>query len=283
MSIKIVTDSTSYLPAHLREQYDIKVISLGVTFEDEDVIREEEMENSEFYVKMDNYANVPVSSPPSINDFIDLFEGIVKEGHSILGIFLSSDLSETYSRATIAKQVILEKYPSATIEIVDSRTTCMQSSFMCLAAAHAIEKQLPIDEVVKSAQIKLYKSRFLFSPEVLDYLKKGGRIGKAAALLGSIFQIRPILTVVDGKIDVLGKVRTKEKAVKTMIKTFLEDVEERNIGSVVIHHINNEEEALELAKLIEQKIGKEVEVHSIGPVIGLHVGPGTLGLVYSIE
>ncbi|QNO14232.1 DegV family protein [Alkalicella caledoniensis] len=282
MSVKIVTDSTSYLPAHLRDKYDIKVISLGVSF-GEEVFKEEEMENSEFYVKMDGGEEVPTSSPPSINEFLELFEDIIKDGHSVLGVFLSSDLSETYSRASIAKQILLEKYPKAVIEVMDSRTTCMQSSFMSLAAALALDEHLSMEELVKIAQTKLYKSRFLFSPEVLDYLKKGGRIGKAAALLGSIFQIRPILTVVDGKIDVLGKVRTKEKAVKKMLETFLEDVEGREIGNVVIHHINNEEEAIELAKIIEEKIEKQVDVHSIGPVIGLHVGPGTLGIVYSIE
>lgn len=282
MSIKIITDSTSYLPASLREQYDIKVISLGVSF-GEDRFKEEDMENTDFYIKMDNSTEVPISSPPSLDEFIKLFEDIVKDGHSILGIFLSSDLSETYSRAVLAGKIILEKYPKAIVEIIDSRTTCMQSSFMSLAAVHALEEQLPMEEVVKIAQTKLYKSRFIFSPEVLDYLKKGGRIGKAAALLGSFFQIRPILTVVDGKIDVLGKVRTKEKAVKKMVTTFLEDVKGREIGTVVIHHINNEEEATELAKSLQDQIGKKVEVHSIGPVIGLHVGPGTLGLVYSIE
>jgi len=249
LSIKIVTDSTSYLPGCLRSQYDIRVISLSVNLGSE-VHREEEIDTAVFYEKMSRSQELPTSLPLAINDIISVFEELIQEGHSVVGVFLSSEMSETCSRAMIAKKILLEKHPGSAIEVIDSRSNCMQSGFVALTAAKAAAEGLPMSEVVKRAQTVIYKSRFVFCPEVLDYLKKGGRIGKAAALLGSIFQIKPILTVSHGQTDVLDKVRTRERAVKRMLGILLEDVSGRQVEDVVVHHINNEIEGMELAKTI---------------------------------
>lgn len=279
MPIKIVTDSTSYMPYHLREEYDIAVVSLSVSFGSE-TYREEEIDNPTFYNKMANSKAIPTSSQPTPQELYNVFEKLVLAKHYVVGIFLSSDMSGTYSTALMVKGMILDKYPEAVIEIIDSRSNCMELGFSVLAAAKAAKSGLPMEDLLKSVHNVISKSRFLFVPETLEYLKKGGRIGGAAALLGTLLQIKPILTVIDGKTALLEKVRTKSRAVQNILDTFLKDIQRRGLGDVAIHHINNEAEGTKIALMIENKIGKPVPVYPIGPVIGLHVGPGTVGIVY---
>ncbi|WP_031514800.1 DegV family protein [Desulfofalx alkaliphila] len=279
MAIKVVTDSTSYIPVKLREQFDISMVSLSVHFENESFL-EDQIDNEVFYKKMAASANIPTSSQPSPQDLYDTFEKHILQKNAVVGVFLSSDMSGTYSTAQMAKKQLLEKYPEAEIELVDSRSNSMQLGFAALAAAKAAKKGLPMGQVLNSAKKVIENSRFLFVPETLTYLKKGGRIGGAAALLGSILQIRPILTVTDGKTALVDKVRTQSRAIQNILNIFYQDVKQKGLGEVVVHHINNEAEGNRIAREIEQHLGISVDVFSIGPVIGLHVGPGTVGIVY---
>ena len=279
MSIKIVTDSTSYLPEQFIKRYDISVVSLNVMFEKES-FREVDIEKDTFYEKMSMSKSIPKSSQPNINEIYDTFKRCIDNNDSVVGIFLSSDMSGTYSSANVVKKMILEKNPNARIELVDSRSNCMQMGYAVLEAARAADEGNSIEEVLKAAYRVIDKSRFLFVPDTLEYLKKGGRIGGAAALIGNILQIRPILTVKDGKTAVFAKVRTKKKAVEKIINTLLGDIKNNELGEVIVHHINSNVEGMNLAGKIENILGIHVRVTSIGPVIGLHVGPGTIGIVY---
>lgn len=123
-------------------------------------------------------------------------------------------------------------------------------------------------------------SWFLFVPDTLKYLQKGGRIGKASALLGGILQILPILTVENGETTVFEKVRTKKKAVDVIVNKVVEDCSKNEIGGVIVHHINAEEEGKSLSERLEEKLNIHINIKSIGPVIGSHVGPGCIGVAY---
>lgn len=281
MAIKIVTDSTSYLPEDLCSTYDISVVSLNVIL-DGVSIREQELSNDYFYNQMAQANQIPTSSQPIPSEMLSVFENIIKEGHSILGIFLSSEMSGTYASSHLVCDLLLEKYPGATIKLFDSLTNCMQMGFIALEAAKAAKAGQTMEQVLKRAEYVRNHSRFVFTPEVLTYLQKGGRIGGAGALLGTFLQIKPILTVSsDGKTDVFTKVRTKKKAVAKLIEILLNDIKSPDhLEGIIIHHINCESEGQILAQTLSEKLGIPIRIQSIGPVIGLHVGPGSIGIAY---
>ena len=279
MAIKIVTDSTSYISDEYIKKYDIKLVSLNVIINGVSS-REIDIENEVFYEEIKNSKEIPKSSQPIPNEMLNTFKEIVKDGDSIVGIFLSSKMSGTYSNANMIKDMILEDYPDAEIHILDSKTNCMQMGFAVIEAARTASEGKSINEVINTANHVINNSRFLFTPETLEYLKKGGRIGGAAALFGNVLQIKPILTVVNGETSVFKKVRTRKKAIEEIVKTVLEEIESKGLGDIVVHHINCQEDGLKLAKALENKLGKKVDIQSIGPVIGVHVGPGSIGIAY---
>ena len=279
MAIKIVTDSTSYISDEYIKKYDIKLVSLNVIINGVSS-REIDIENEVFYEEIKNSKEIPKSSQPIPNEMLNTFREIVKDGDSIVGIFLSSKMSGTYSNANMIKDMILEDYPDAEIHILDSKTNCMQMGFAVIEAARTASEGKSINEVINAANHVINNSRFLFTPETLEYLKKGGRIGGAAALFGNVLQIKPILTVVNGETSVFKKVRTRKKAIEEIVKTVLEEIESKGFGDIVVHHINCQEDGLKLAKALENKLGKKVDIQSIGPVIGVHVGPGSIGIAY---
>ncbi|WP_353893669.1 DegV family protein [Proteinivorax hydrogeniformans] len=280
MGIKVVVDSTSYIPEDIVKSYDISVVPLSVVFESGEVYKESSITNKEFYEKLEAADEIPKSSQPSVEELYETFEKIIKSGEEIIGVFISSEMSGTYSTANMVKDMILKDYPEASIKLIDSRSNCMQLGFAAITAAKAAKEGKKIDEVVSLVEKNIVKSRFIFTPDTLDYLKKGGRIGAASALLGSFLNIKPILTVTDGKTDVITKIRGKKKTVNKIVDIFVQDVKEYGFGDAIIHHINCEQEAKELADKIKKIIGETLPICSIGPVIGAHVGPGSLGVAY---
>lgn len=277
--VKVVVDSTAYIPKEMLNENDISVVSLNVLLNGKSY-REVDLENKFFYKKMDELNEIPKSSQPSIEEMKNAFLNIAKDGYDIVGIFISSKMSGTYSTAHLVREMVLEEYPNTNIELINSKSNCMQMGFSAIQAARAAKKGENIEKVVEEAKRIINSSRFLFVPETLKYLKKGGRIGSASALLGTILQIKPILTVENGETSVYDKVRTKKKAVEVILKKVLDDMTEKGLGEVIVHHINCEEEGLNLARRLEDELKIPVKIQSIGATIGLHVGPGSIGVAY---
>jgi DegV family protein with EDD domain len=278
MSVKIITDSTSYIEREVLNDLDIGVISLYVSFPDRS-IREVDIENQEFYEILKDQG-IPLSSQPTQGELYASMVDVVSKGHDLLCILLSSDMSGTYSSACSVREQVLEEYKDAKIHILDSRSNSMQLGFAAIVAARAAQEGKPLEEVIRIAEDNIKRSRFLFIPENLEYLKKGGRIGGGSALIGNILKIIPILTVEDGQTAVLKTVRTKARAIKAMLEKMLEYNVKSAIEEVVVHHINCYEQAAQLAGKIKESLTIDVPIVDIGPVIGLHVGPGAIGIVY---
>jgi len=227
--------------------------------------------------------NFPKSAQPSVGEMLKVFEEALSEGDDVIGTFLSSEMSGTYQTACMVKAQLLEKYPKARIELIDSRTNCMQLGFCVLCGAELAAQGMPIETVAQMMRSYVNRSRFIFLPETLDYLKMGGRIGGAQALLGNILQILPILTVKNGCTEIVQKIRTKKKAVETLLQIALDDIKRYGLENIVVHHIEAYEEGMSLARSLQDILDVQVSLVDIGPVIGSHVGPGAIGIAYGLK
>lgn len=279
MPVRIVTDSTSYIPTELADGLGIRSVSLYVTFGGV-TAREVDIDVETFYRRMRETGEFPTSSQPSVAELIDAFEGPVSQGDEVVGVFISSDMSGTFATASMARDQVLERHPGAVIELVDSRSNSMELGFAALAAAEAVHAGGGVTEAVEAALRMIARSRWYFVPNTLDYLRMGGRIGAASALLGSLLELRPILTVANGKVDSVRKVRTRARAITEIAELFAADVADKGFGDVIVHHINDEAAAADLAERVQAVIGRSPRIVPLGPVIGVHVGPGSLGIVY---
>lgn len=279
----IVCDSTAYLSQEQLADNRIRVVSLWVN-DDGDSQRELDMDYDAFYARLADTRTLPTSSQPTPEEMAAAFEQALEDGGGeALGVFISSKMSGTFESARIAADMVLADKPGARIELVDSESNCMQLGFAALNAARAAADGKGLEECVEAAEECRRRTRFLFSPQSLEYLRRGGRVGQASALLGGLLQIVPVLTVEDGITSIAAKVRTRKKALAEMTARFSADVERHGLRDVVVHSIADFEAATTFAREhIAPVAGRDVPVVPIGPVIGLHVGP-TVGVAYETE
>jgi DegV family protein with EDD domain len=279
MTVKIITDSTSYIDEKTRQDLDITRVNLSVSFPDE-TFEETKVAYDYFYQKIEKDKVIPSSSQPSLGQIYDSFLEIAARGEEVLGIFLSSKMSGTYESALIARQQVLEKFPRACIEVFDSKTNSMAMGIQVIEAALAAQSGKKMAEVKEVAHHIRERIHFYFVPASLEYLIKGGRIGGAAALIGSMLRIRPILYVNDGMTDVYERIRGTRRAIQRMLDILHEDARKNGLKHLLVHHINDDRRGRELAEHLSRHYKRPVLSFPIGPVIGLHVGPGTVGIVY---
>ncbi|MDO8848764.1 MAG: DegV family protein [Coriobacteriia bacterium] len=281
VGVKVIADSTSYIPRPLRASLDIGVATLsslldGVTYLDD------AEDYSAFYDALAKSGAFPTTSQPAVQDMVDLMEERVAAGHEVVGVFISELMSGTYSTALLARDMVIEKHPDAVIEVVDGRSNCMELGYAVLAAAQKAAGGGTADECVAAAKEMTLHTRFLFTPLTLEYLRRGGRIGNAQSLLATLLQIKPVLTVVDGVTDTFAKIRTLQKAHDLIVDTFAADIRDKGgLGEAFVHHIHDEAAGKTFRDRIAEVAGREIELLDIGPAIGSHVGPGTVAVVYS--
>ena len=273
----VVTDSTAYIPSPLVLKHGIRVVPLSLVWGNEVFRDGVDMMPAEFYARLKTAKVMPSTSQPSPDEFKKVFGPIVEAGNAVLAVLLSSQLSGTVDSAVQAKQ----SFPDAKIEIVDTLTTAMALGFTTLAAARAVQGGADLAEAAQVARQAVADSGVIFVVDTLEFMRRGGRIGGAAAFLGAALNMKPLLTLHEGKVEVLDKVRTKGKAVDRML-----DIIEQQIGSRRPLRIGTlqaaaEEEAKALLDRAKNRFRPEETVFSeVSPVIGTHVGPGTVGLAY---
>lgn len=279
MAVRVITDSTSYLSPDEAEALGIRVVQLSATVDG--VTRtEDEIDAESFYRAMLASSEFPTSSQPSVASMIEALEAPVVAGDEVVAVLLSSKMSGTFETALMARDQVLARHASAGIAVVDSLSNCMEEGFAVLAAARVAQEGGTLEQVVAAARQATARTRWLFCPASLEYLRMGGRIGNARALLGTLLQVRPILTVIDGVTSTVRSVRTQRRAIETIADMVASDTEAHGLMDIVVHHILAEPEAEVLARMLGERIGRRPRVQQIGPAIGLHVGPGTLGVVY---
>ncbi len=282
MSVQVIVDSVASIPADFVSQYDLGVASLFVHEGDVDVA-ETDLDVDEFYSRLPTMKEIPTSSQPSVETLARMLDAAAAAGRDVVGVFISEKMSGTIQSARLAATMVAERHPDWRYALVDSTSNSMQEGSVALAAARVAAQGGSLEECEAAALDCVPRTRFIFSPDGLDYLRKGGRIGGASALLGSVLQIRPILTVANGETQTLEKVRTVKKALSSMVEQFSKDVARCGLKEVYVHYIGPAAPAIEWAReAIEPLVGRTVRALPVSPVIGVHTGP-SLGLVYETE
>lgn len=277
--VAIVTDSTAYLPETLIKQHTISITPLSLIWGEEVYRDGVDISPAEFYKRLPRSKVMPTTSQVTPGVMHDTFQSLIEQGYDVLGIFLSSRISGTFQSAVQAREMM--EGAAGKLALVDSLLTTMAMGWPVLTAARAAQAGENLMECQKIAENACTNSGVLFVVETLEYMRRGGRIGGAQALLGSILNIKPVLEMRDGKIEAVDKVRTKQKAIQRMVDEVTERIGGKGPLCLAATHVNSEADAAVLLELACRELDP-VETMScpLSPVIGTHVGPGTVALNY---
>lgn len=278
--VALVTDSTAYIPQELVEQYDIRVAPQVLIWDGETYLDGVDIQPQAFFQRLATAQTLPTSAQVSVQSFYEIFRDLHESGHDILAVLLSSKLSGTISSAEQAKAML----PEARIEIVDSYTVAMALGFVVLAAARAAAKGATLEACRALAEEVKGHVGLVLTVQTLEFLHRGGRIGGAARLVGTVLNIKPILEVRGGRVEPLEKTRTRKKALHRVVDIVAKRVQGHEQVRVAALHANAEADARWLLEHIDKQVAlQEALISTVSPVIGTHVGPGTVGLAYSTD
>ena len=278
--IAILTDSTANLPKEWEEQYNVRVLPLKIQWGNETFLDGIDLTPNEFYARLTHGKALPTTSQPSTQDFLQAFESLADQADGIIVPLISSGISGTVASA----QAAARQFTRVPVEIIDTHITSMGQVLILLAAARAAEQGKSLQEVRCAADEVVKCLRVFFAVDTLEYLHRGGRINGASRYLGTALAIKPILFFnSEGKIDALERVRTKSKSWQRLIELTEEQANGRPVH-VGIVHANAPGPAQEFREQVEQRLNcKEIFTVEFSPVIGVHVGPGTIGIAIYAE
>lgn len=280
--IILLSDSSCDLPSSCLDQYHIEIIPYYVSFDSEHYYKEiVELSISEFYKRLRAEKIFPKTSLPSINDYYEHFKPHVEAGKSVICVTLSHHFSGSYNAAVNARELILENYPNAQIEIINSLNATGGEGVLVLEIARMIQNGLSFETILELIPKLKETARIFFFVETLDYLEHGGRIGKASALLGTMLNVKPIIYLQDGLLFPNGKVRGTKKAFTKVLEIAKEYVgDQANDYHYLIAHADNEEYAKVLQDGLQSQLGVPVleDLCFIGTTIGVYTGPDVAGI-----
>ncbi|NIK12492.1 DegV family protein [Alkalibacillus almallahensis] len=275
MKIAVLTDSTAYTPQEERDKWNIFMVPLSVTFENETYRELIDITTSEFYNKVIEAKELPKTSQPAVGDFVSIFEEIAQDYDAVISVHLSSGISGTYQAAMSAGDMVdgLEVYP------FDSEISCMVQGFYALEAAKMAHEGVTVDAIMDRLYEMKGSTRAYFMVDDLSHLARGGRLTGAQAMVGSLLQVKPLLHFEEAKIVPFEKIRTSKKAYKRMENLLAEDAEQFDQIRAVVIHAEREELAQNWMEELDEKFQNvEFSLSYFGPVIGTHLGEGGIGL-----
>jgi fatty acid kinase fatty acid binding subunit len=275
--VAIVTDTTHYLPRDFVAANGIHEVSLYVNWPDQQE-RESEMPDFDaFYERLRSGREVPTTSQPSIGDFLAVYEPLLEDGQDIVSIHISGGISGTVEAARQTADQLEERGFAGRIRVLDSSTGCGGLGLMVLAAAAATRAGGGLEDAERRAQEAREELAVWFCLDTLEYLQRGGRVGKAQAWLGGALKIKPILSI-ESEIVPIERVRTAGRAFERMVE-YLQARHDDGADAWVVQHIQAAEQAERLAERGREIFGTEPAfISEVGPVIGGHVGPGLIGV-----
>lgn len=274
MKTAVVTDSTAYISKEVRDQLNIHMIPLSVIFGEQSLREEIDVTAEDFYEKVKK-SELPTTSQPPIGQFVELFEQLSKDYDAVISVHLSSGISGTFQGAVSAGSMV----DGIDVYAFDSESACMVQGFYAIEAAELAQQGKSAEEIVARLEEMKQTMRAYFIVDDLSHLQRGGRLSNAQAFIGSLLQVKPLLHFVDKKIEPFEKVRTKKKALNRVADLLGEDAASGKAYRAVIIHANREEEANEWKAALEAKYPNvEFSISYFGPVIGTHLGEGSLGM-----
>jgi DegV family protein with EDD domain len=277
MPVAVVTDSTAYLPAELSGSYDLTVVPLTVVINGAEGLEGEQIEPAEVARALSARRSVVSTSRPAPSQFTEAYRKLLDAGaEGIVSVHLSAKLSGTYEAACLAAAELSDR-----VQVIDSGTTGMGLGFTALAAAQAAAEGKDLASVREAAVDHASRVSTLFYVDTLEFLRRGGRIGAAEAILGTALAVKPILHVVDGAIVVRDKVRTAGRALAKLVDLAVEAAGDSEVD-IAVHHLQAPDRAAALADAIAMRLSdrlRDCYITEIGAVVAAHAGPGLAGVV----
>ncbi len=274
-TVRIVTDSSSDLPAHIAEGLGIAIVPLSIRFGDEEFIDREELTTAEFWTRCVNSPTLPETAAPAPGQFETAYRNLAAEGATgVVVLCLSAALSATMQSADLAARSVADDID---VRVIDSRTLTMGLGTIVLACAQAARDGATLDEVEALGKSLADRTRVFGALDTLENLKKGGRVGNAKALLATALSIKPIIEVRGGKVEEAGKQRTRSKALAFLVdkvKSY-----DGRIENLAVLHADCSDVDL-FVEMLGPHYAGEIVVGEIGPVIGTHGGRGTIGVAF---
>ncbi|MFC1998768.1 DegV family protein [Chloroflexota bacterium] len=280
--VAVVTDSVACIPKELVDKYHIHVVPVNLIIEDRSYRDGIDISATEVYENLKRWKKLPTTSAPSPGTFLELFKELSQQTDSILIVSLSSKVSAVFDSVQQAIELANEAIPQTDIRVVDSLTATGAQGFVALAAARAAFNGDPIDQVILVTENMRSKVHMVSMLDTMYYLAKGGRIPKAAAWLGSLLRVKPILQIKpgEGEVSMLDKPRTRRKGIERLMQVLRERVGDERLH-INIQHANSLDEAEILKERIVSEFDcSEVYITDFTPVMGAHTGPGLLGLSF---
>jgi DegV family protein with EDD domain len=277
VGVRVVTDSACDLPQELIERLQIEVVPLTIRFGNEELIDRKELSTDEFWTRLKSSDVLPETAAPSAGAFEAAFRGLITDGATgIVCINLSSRLSATMQAAQVAADAVGSDCP---VTVIDSLTCSMGLGSLCINAARRASEGGSLEEIVAETTDQRDRTRLYGALDTLEFLKKGGRIGNARALVGSMLSIKPVVEVKDGVVEEAGKVRTRSKSLKLLA----DKVTAQPVDSLAVLH-GQADDVDELIDLLAESFPRdEIVTGVVGPVIGTHAGPGVIGVTFQIR
>jgi len=275
--VAIITDSTAYLPQEMIDSLGISIVPLTVNWDGVSYRDGIDIQPDEFYTRLAKSDTLPTTSQSTVGDYSMVFERLIAQDRDILALPISSGISGSVNSAIQAAKM----FPKASIEVLDTRLVSMALGFQVLAAARAAADGASLEECTKIAKEAYHHIGVYFVVDTLKYLHAGGRIGGAKRFMGTALRIKPVLEIRDGKIEAVKSVISMKKAVEAMVELVEKDIAGRTPVRVSVFHALAEAEAKDLLDLIVKKFNAVEGILSyVSPVVGSHVGPGTLSIAY---
>jgi DegV family protein with EDD domain len=275
--VKIVSDSSAYIPHDIVKELEIEILPLTLIWEGKEYRDGVDITPDEFYTRLASSSSMPKTSQVTVHEYQQLFQRLLDEGYEVLNLGISSEISSSYQSAESA----LTNFKGRPVEIMDTKLVSMALAFQVITAARAAQAGATLAECKQIALDAYDKIGVYFTVDSLKYLAAGGRINSAKRLLGTALNIKPLLAIRDGKIELVESVRTKKKAINRMVELVERDINGRKPVRISVFHALEQEAAEILQAELNEKFQVEEGIISyVSPVVGAHVGPGTISIAF---